>query len=141
MASENDELDDSIDDVQKPGDDSKRDIVLDGSAGKAPVATPNSSGSYELSQPSPALQHRPKVSPEKRTGARLMRDIEGVSMDKATMEVRVPVPERPWEYLRIPEEDIVEVVIEEAEHPDNGLWYRIAFEDGREADVSYIRPR
>jgi hypothetical protein len=141
MASENDELDDSIDDVQKPGDDSKCDIVLDSSAEKAPVATPNSSSSDELLQPSPALQHRPKVSPEKRTRARLMRDIEGVSMDKVIIEVRVPVPERPWEYLRIPEEDIVEVVIEETEHPGNELWYKIAYADGREADVSYIRPR
>jgi hypothetical protein len=134
MASENDELDDGLDDVQETGADSKCDIVLDSSAEKAPVVN-------ELSQPSPVLQHRPKVSPEKRTGARLMRDIDGVSMDKVIIEVRVPLPERPWEYLRIPEEDVVEAVIEEAEHPDNELWYRIAFEDGREADVSHIRPR
>ncbi len=135
MASANDEPEDGYD-LQETGADSERNNILESSSDNAQVATPLSSSSDELSQPGRALQHRPKVSPENQAGTMPMRGIGMVLMEKVIIEVRVPVPQRPWEYLRIPEEDVVETVIEEAEHPGRELWYKISFEDGREADVS-----
>jgi hypothetical protein len=136
MSSGNDEPDGELDDLEDTGTDLRRDPELNSYAEDAAVSTPHSSAFYELSQFSPALQHRPKISPEKEADMRLRSDIGGVQMEKVILEVRVPLPERPWEYLRMPEEDIVEAVIEEAERSDDELWYRIEFEDGREANVS-----
>jgi len=136
MTPVNDEPDGGLYDVQETGSDTEHNHVLESSTDDVPVAKPYSSSSDELLEPGQALQHRPKVFPEKEAGTMLMRNIGRVLREKVTIEVRVPPPERPWEYQRIPEENIVEAVIEEAEHPGSELWYKISFEDGREADVS-----
>lgn len=100
----------------------------------------NSRGRDKLSQPKHALQHRPKKPLGEAAGERRMEGMGDVSVGRVTIEVQLPVPERPWEYLRIPdpEADAVEAVIEEVEHSGDELWYRISFEDGREEDVSNI---
>lgn len=107
------------------------------SADEAEQTPSNSKDSKELSLCSRVLQHRPKESLGRGAGTKLIGDTgdDGPS-GKVVIEVQVPLPERPWEYLRIPEMGTVKAVIEEVEHSDNGLWYRVAFEDGREEDVS-----
>jgi hypothetical protein len=135
MASDDDESDSGSDDAQETGANSGRDPELNSRADDTRPTTPHSSSHNEPGQPSQALQHRPKESQGKEASAMLISDIGGVSMEKFIIEVQVPPPERPWEYLRILEEDIVETVIEEVEHPDNELWHKIAFEDGREEEV------
>jgi hypothetical protein len=138
MASNNTQPESASDDAREAVALSEPDSGLERSTDDVQPATPHSGSHDELPQSSQILQHRPKESPGKEACAEPMHDAGEVTMDKVTIEVRVPLPERPWEYLRIPEEDIVEAVLEEVEHSSNELWYKIAFEDGREEEVSDI---
>jgi hypothetical protein len=126
----------ALDYAREAGAHSEHNSELKSSTDEAQLATPHSNSHDEISQPRKILQHRPKESPGNETGAETIKDAAEVTMEKFIIEVRVPPPERPWEYLRIPEEDIVEAVIEEIEHSINDLWYKVAFEDGREEEVS-----
>jgi hypothetical protein len=136
MVSGDDEPDSRSDDAQEASAPSEHDFVLEDSTDNAKPVTPHSNSHDEVSQPRRILQHRPKESPGKDAGAEPIQDSGEITMKKFIIEVRVPPPERPWEYLRIPEEDIVEAVLEEVEHPSNDLWYKVAFVDGREKEVS-----
>jgi len=140
MASDNIQPESTPDDTREADAHSQHDSGLENSTDDTQPATPHSTHG-ELSQPSQILQHRPKEFPGKEACAEPMHDAREVTTEKFTIEVRVPAPERPWEYLRIPEEDIVEAVIEEVEHPKNELWYKVTFEDGREEEVSDITSR
>lgn len=137
MASDDTQSESAPDDAREAGAHSEQGSGLESSTGDAQRATPHSSHD-ELSQPSQILQHRLKESPGKDAGAKPMHYAGEV---KFIIEVRVPRPERPWEYLRIAEEDIVEAVIEEVEHRSNELCYKVAFEDGREEEVSDMTSR
>jgi len=141
MVSDNDEPDSASGDAQESGASPKHDLELEESTDDAQPATPRSNSRDDVSQRRRILQHRPKEPPEKDAGAESIQDGGKVLIKKFIIEVRVPPPERPWEYLRIPEEDIVEAVLEEVEHPSNDPWYKVAFEDGREKEVSDMTSR
>lgn len=55
-----------------------------------------------------------------------------------TIEVRVPAPERPWEYQSMIEDDTVDCILEESEHAGDNSWYKVLFADGRESEVSAL---
>jgi len=106
-------------------------------AGKPSDAIPDSEGEDELSQTSPILQHRPKELVKETAGMNSANDEQqDDSTDELTITVKVPTAQRPWEYMRIPEDATVVRVIEEVPHPGNELWYRIEYRDDREENVS-----
>jgi hypothetical protein len=55
-----------------------------------------------------------------------------------TIEVQVPTPARPWDYVKFAGDTTISRVVEELQLPGNKLGYRVAFEDGREAEVSKL---
>jgi hypothetical protein len=136
MDSDSDESDGSVDRVQEPIAIPEGEVGLESSSDDAQQTHSHSEGYDELSQPSQALQHRLKGFLGERASTKLLENGGDASFRKVTIEIQVPLPERPWEYLRVPEVNTVEAVIEEVEHSGNELWYKVAFEDGREEDVS-----
>lgn len=52
------------------------------------------------------------------------------------IEIIVPTPSRPWEYLPLAESNKVEKVLGEIRKSNEETWYKIEYEDGREDEVS-----
>jgi chromodomain-helicase-DNA-binding protein 4 len=84
----------------------------------------------ELFQPETVLSHRFR-EPALHAQNRLQ--------DKAKskrIEVIVPAPSRPWEYLPFVESNTVENVLGETVKPNGETLYKIEYADGREEEVS-----
>jgi hypothetical protein len=86
--------------------------------------------STELFQPETVLSHRFResaVSAQTRPQDKI---------ESRRIEVIVPVPSRPWEYLPFVESSTIENVLGEIAKLNGETLYKIEYEDGREEDVS-----
>lgn len=55
---------------------------------------------------------------------------------KPSLEITLPAPARPWEYMSITPSTTVEKILAEITKPGDELLYRIEYDDGLEDDVS-----
>jgi hypothetical protein len=68
-----------------------------------------------------------------------MEDAQALPRTSKNIKVVVPAPARPWEYQKLHDDNnIVANVLEELPQAGTEVWYRIAFQNGREEDVSAI---
>ena len=104
-----------------------------GSADAQQLAIPDSDDEDELSKPNRAL---PQPQTQTKIYEQTVGGVEDDSEEGYTVQVQVPTPARPWEYTKFPEDTTISYVVRELQRPGNELWYRVAFEDGRQEEVS-----
>lgn len=89
----------------------------------------------ELSKPNRASR---QMQSHTGTDEKSMGGIRDELDEQCTIEVQVPTPARPWDYAKFAEDTTISRVVEELQLPGNELWYKVAFEDGRKAEVSKL---
>lgn len=95
------------------------------------VCTPDASdGNNEPSKTKSILSHRFREPAVRNPNRSQHRD------ERKRIEVIVPVPSRPWEYLPFVESNTVHNVLGEIKMQNGETWYIIEYEDGREENVS-----
>lgn len=95
-----------------------------------PVRNSSPDEEDELTAPHSGLSHRFRKSP-----SRAASEVSKASR-ASSIAIVLSGPSKPWEYKAFDGDETVDAVLNEIEGRDDGLWYKIEYESGRQEEVS-----